>query len=86
MEDEEELRTKLAADIEKYQRDASISSAPVAPAATSANNDVKAKTIDVTVDEIVSPIASGMIGRVPVKIRLYDASMKGDIQTDHCID
>ena len=56
MEDEEELRTKLAADIEKYQRDASISSASVASTAT----DAKTKTVDVTVDEIVSPIASGM--------------------------
>ena len=59
MEDEDELRTKLAADIEKYQRDASLSSAPVAPV-TSTANDAQNKTIDVTVDEIVSPIASGM--------------------------
>ena len=79
MEDEEELRTKLAADIEKYQRDASISSAPVAPAATSANNDVKAKTIDVTVDEIVSPIASGKIVGYSVRIPLCD-----DRITDRC--
>ena len=64
MEDEEELRTKLAADIEKYQRDASITTAAAAVvtpavAATSSANDVKNNTIEVTVDEIVSPIASG---------------------------
>ena len=64
MEDEEELRTKLAADIEKYQRDASITTAAAAAvtptvATTTNANDVKNKTIEVTVDEIVSPIASG---------------------------
>ena len=59
MEDEEaEVRTKLAADIERYQRDASISTV-AANAATTPVTEAKTKIIDVTLDEIVSPIASG---------------------------
>ena len=58
MEDEEaEVRTKLAADIERYQRDASIST--VAANAATPVTEAKTKIIDVTLDEIVSPIASG---------------------------
>ena len=59
MEDEEaEVRTKLAADIESYQQNASISTL-AANAATTPTTDAKNKTIDLTVEEIVSPIASG---------------------------
>ena len=64
MEDEEaEVRTKLAADIERYQRDASISTV-AANAAMTPTSDSKSKTLDVTVDEIVSPIASGMYAQL----------------------
>ena len=65
MEDESELRTKLAVDIEKYQQDASISSAAASAAAATPTPttaaDAKAKNLDATLDEIVSPIASGML-------------------------
>ena len=62
MEDESELRTKLAVDIEKYQQDASISSAAASSAAPTPTTaaDAKAKNLDATLkNTFKKPVPSG---------------------------